>query len=246
MIWFACKKCGKVHGRADSLVGTMVFCECSFGNRVPWASTAEAPEIPVEEAAPPPPPPRPRPSLPTGHDPDGPPEPGFPRPAPRRREARRPNPAYCLNHDRASEHTCADCKCPFCSACVVALRGQTLCGPCKNFRIRGLSRPPRVTALAIVSLVVALVAGPLTFCLTNIGMNPAINQQGSVVLSIVMCLVGLIPPVGGLVLGWLALREIDTRPRTGGRSLALTGAVTSLVGVLWCLMVAVLSVWRQW
>jgi hypothetical protein len=166
---------------------------------------------------------------------------------PRRREARRPNPAYCLNHDdKASEHTCADCKCPFCSACVVNLGGQTLCGPCKNFRIRGLHRPSRMTALSIIAAVVALVGGPLTFCLTMVGVNPAINTQGSVALSIVMCLVGLLVPAGGLVLGWLALREIDTKPNAGGRALALTGAVTSTAGILWCLMMAVLTVWKQW
>jgi hypothetical protein len=64
VIWFACKKCSKVHGRPRSLAGTLVFCECSFGNRVPWASTAEAPEVPVVEAAPPPRPARAREPLP--------------------------------------------------------------------------------------------------------------------------------------------------------------------------------------
>ena len=47
MIWFACKQCGKRHGRAESLVGTLVFCECGQGNRVPWASTVPEPEAPV-------------------------------------------------------------------------------------------------------------------------------------------------------------------------------------------------------
>ena len=37
MIWFACKKCGKTQGRPESLAGTLVFCDCSFGIRVPWS-----------------------------------------------------------------------------------------------------------------------------------------------------------------------------------------------------------------
>ena len=60
MIWFACKQCGKRHGRAEHLSGTLVFCECGHGNRVPWSSTVAEPE--PEEAAPLPPP-RPRPAA---------------------------------------------------------------------------------------------------------------------------------------------------------------------------------------
>src|SRR6516164_6467007 len=51
MIWFACKQCGKRHGRGEHLAGTLVFCECGHGNRVPWSST-------IPEPAPEPPPPR--------------------------------------------------------------------------------------------------------------------------------------------------------------------------------------------
>src|SRR5262249_16114600 len=46
MIWFSCKQCGKVHGRAENSAGTLVFCDCGQGNTVPWESTAAEPEEP--------------------------------------------------------------------------------------------------------------------------------------------------------------------------------------------------------
>src|SRR5262249_60459103 len=92
------------------------------------------------------------------------PEPEAQRQRQRRREARRLNPLYCLNHeDTASEKTCESCKVSFCSACVLELQGQILCGPCKNFRLRSLSRPPRLAPLAVLALVVSLVGGPVSF-----------------------------------------------------------------------------------
>jgi hypothetical protein len=246
MIWFACKKCGKRHGRPESQAGTLVFCECSHGNRVPWASTVAEPEpdpepVPIPVPPPPaaPPPPRSR-SYPERGD--------EPRPidAPyRRREPRRANPRYCLNHeDAASEQTCADCKAAFCAGCVVTLQGQTLCGPCKNFRIRGMNRPARISGMAIVALVVGLVGGPVTFCLNNFNVGAQQNQP-SVAVAVALSVVGLIVPAGTLVLAWLALREMDARPNTGGRSLALTGAASGLVGALWTLTIGWLLVFKH-
>jgi hypothetical protein len=254
MIWFACKQCGKRHGRADNLAGTLVFCECGQGNRVPWSSTVPEPETP--EPPPPAPPRRPaepapqvpswlrrRPSLSSPEDED---EPDFPpghepdRFPPRRRPraVRRPNPAFCLNHDEApSEHTCAACRLRFCSACVITLQGQTLCGPCKNFRVRGLHRAARITPLAILALVIALVSGPVAVVLTFMAFGAYITG-GRAGGPVVLCLLGLILPVAGLVLGGLALRDIETRPNVAGRSLALTGATTGLIGVLWSLTIA--------
>src|SRR5438067_5301823 len=107
MIWFACKKCGKRHGRAESLYGTMVFCECGFGNRVPDASTVAEPEdspAPIPLPLPPPPPARPRPATPIpfldedkprpGRPPSEPPPPFRPKP---KKDYRRVNPKFCLN-----------------------------------------------------------------------------------------------------------------------------------------------------
>jgi hypothetical protein len=166
MIWFACKQCGKRHGRPDNLAGTLVFCECGHGNRVPWSSTVPEPD---PEEARPAPPPRPTPRPPAGwreDDEDDRPD-RAPLPPRRPRVARRPNPAYCLNHDETpKEKTCDACRCSFCSACVVTLQGQTLCGPCKNFRVRGLNRPARMAPLAIIAFVLALVCAPVTLFLT--------------------------------------------------------------------------------
>ena len=65
MIWFACKQCGKRHSRAESSIGTLIFCECGQANTVPWESTVEAPPVteapeplPAAPAAPLPLPPR--------------------------------------------------------------------------------------------------------------------------------------------------------------------------------------------
>jgi hypothetical protein len=286
MIWFTCKKCGKKHGRADNLSGTMVFCDCGQGNTVPWQSTTSAPEAPPEpprRPAPPPPPPPPRrpaddrdwdrppPRRPVddrGRDWDRPPPPRRPaydddewdnrRPAPppppmddasagdllRRRRAqvfRRHRPGYCFNHDDVTtDKTCADCKEYFCPNCVVELQGATVCGPCKNFRIRGLSRPGRVPGLAVVALIVGMVSGPVTFCLTLFG-----GQQGVPAWGILISVLSLILPAAGLVVSWLALREIDTKPNLSGRGLAMTGATSSLVGTLWCLTVAFLVILRM-
>src|SRR5438874_9786727 len=115
MIWFACKQCGQRHSRPDDAAGTVVFCDCGKGNRVPWTSTEPA-DVPEPSAA-------------EREDND--------RPRRRRGPAERRDRGYCLNHpDTASEQTCADCGEGFCADCVVTLQGEVLCGPCKNFRIR--------------------------------------------------------------------------------------------------------------
>ena len=240
MIWFACKKCGKTHGRPESLSGTLVFCECSFGNRVPWSSTAAEPEQSANPVPIPPSAPRPRPRPDRDED-----DRSNDRPL-RRREPRRANPRYCLNHeDAASECTCHDCKAAFCSSCVVTLQGgETLCGPCKNFRVRGITRPPRMSGLSIVALVVGLVGGPVTFCLNNINVG-AQQTSPSIAVAIALSVVGLILPAGRLALAWLALREMDAKPNTGGRSLALTGAASGLIGVLWTLTIGSLLVYKH-
>ncbi len=230
MIWFACKQCGKRHGRAEGLAGTLVFCDCGQGNRVPWSSTAPEPDPAEEPPAPPAAPPRPRPWSPPDEDDRG--GSGFPAPR-RRREPRRPNPHYCLNHeDAAAEQTCADCRCPFCAACVVTVQGRTLCGPCKNFRVRGINRPASVSAMAIVSFVIALISGPVSFFLgiLAVGSNAGGDGVGG---SVLLCLLALALPAVALVLAWLALREIETKPQVWGRALATTGATTALAGVLW-------------
>jgi hypothetical protein len=239
MIWFACKQCGKRHGRDEHQAGTLVFCECGQGNRVPWSSTVPEPE---PEVAPPLPPPRPRAPRPPSEDE----RPEF-RPPRRIRAKRRPNPAYCLNHDETpKEAICDACHSSFCAACVVTLQGKTLCGPCKNFRVRGRNRPTSVSALSIVSLVLSLVSAPVAALLALSAVGVQIAGEGGVFMGEVMCFLGLLLPIAGLVLGWAALRQIESKPNLGGRSLAITGATTGLAGALLCLAIAVLTIVKQW
>ena len=49
----------------------------------------------------------------------------------------------------------------------------------------------------------------------------------------VYSLAALLVPVIALVLAYLALQEIERNPRVGGRGLAITGAATAVVGVVW-------------
>jgi hypothetical protein len=220
MIWFACKQCGKRQERPDSAAGSLVFCECGQGNRVPWESTVEAPELPPEPA--PSVPPR-RPRSADYDEPERPRRPRWHEPTPR-------DPAYCLNHQEVPyEQVCADCGEHFCSACTVTFRGKTLCGPCKNFRVSGVHRPLRVSAMAILSLVLALVGCPLACCLSS---APVGALAQSTLLAVVLCAAGLVVPSTALLLGLLALRETDSNPRVGGRGLAIMGSATAVMGVV--------------
>jgi hypothetical protein len=245
MIWFTCKQCGKRHGRDESLTGTLVFCDCGHGNRVPWASSAAPEPLDAEPA------PRPRARFPAAPVPraerrDERREPDFPpAPPPRRvREVRRVRPNFCFQHDEdASTDTCADCRLPLCKACVVMLQGRTLCGPCKNFRVRGVGRAPRVLPLAVIALVVALAAAPVALVLSVIGLG-SLASSGSRAVGVLLCLVGLVLPAGGLVLGALAWRQIESRPDTGGKALAASGAAAGLVCVLWSLTVALIVIFK--
>jgi hypothetical protein len=240
MIWFACKQCGKHHGRAEGLIGTLVFCECGHGNRVPWASTVPEPELPKEPAPRPPP----RPASPRD-DEDRPPPLELPRPQRRLRPFRRPDPNFCLNHDEtAAQHTCDGCRARFCPACVVTLQGKTLCGPCKNFRVRGLHRPGRASPLAIVALVLGLVGGAISFVLGMAGAQT--SAGGSTALGVALCVLGQVLPAAALVVSRYALRDVETRANVRGRSLAVTGLTTALVGVMWCASVAGLVLLKQW
>ena len=240
MIWFACKQCGKRHGRAEHLAGTLVFCECGQGNRVPWSSTVPEPE--PETAVPAPPRPRaPGPSADLDR-----PEPEILRPR-RTRERRRLNPAYCLNHEEiAKEATCDACHASFCAACVVTLQGQTLCGPCKNFRVRGRQRPARLAPLSIVAFVLALVSTLVSLFLTLLAISAQASLEVGVAFALVCCLIACAFAGSELVLGWIAVKQIDREPGLGGRGMAVTGATAGLAGVVWSLAVALITIAKQW
>jgi hypothetical protein len=241
MIWFACKQCGKRHGRGEHLAGTLVFCECGQGNRVPWSSTVAEPE--PEEALPASSPPHPRvPRPPLDEDR---PDPEFLRPR-RERERRRPDPAYCLNHEEtAKEAICAACHGSFCSACVVTLQGQTLCGPCKNFRLGGLSRPARLSPLAIVAFVLALICTLVSLILCFMAIGFTVRMEVGLAGAIPCCVIALLFAVGELIVSGAALRQMDRQPALGGRGLAMTGAMAGLTGMVWATAIAVFIVVRQ-
>jgi uncharacterized membrane protein YhaH (DUF805 family) len=168
----------------------------------------------------------------------------FPRPRQRLRPFRRPDPNFCLHHDEtAAEHTCDACRARFCSSCVMTLQGKTLCGPCKNFRVRGLHRPGRASPLAIVALVLALVSAPIAFVLAMAGAHS--GAEGSVALGVSICVLGVLLPAAALVVSRYALRDVETKANVRGRSLAMTGLTTALVGVMWCASVAGLLIFKQ-
>jgi hypothetical protein len=240
MIWFACKQCGKCHGRAEHLAGTLVFCECGQGNRVPWTSTVAEPE--PEEALPAAPP---RPAVPRSPRDERRTEPEFLRPR-RSRDRRRPNPAYCLNHEETpKEAVCDACHCAFCSACVITLQGQTLCGPCKNFRLGGLSRPARVSPLALVAFVLALIGTLVSLFLCFMAIGMSMTMESGLIVAIPCCAIALFFAVGELILSWMALRQMDRQPAFSGRGLAMIGASSGLTGVVWSVALAVFIVLRQ-
>jgi len=222
MIWFACSKCSKVHGRPESSAGAMVFCECGSGLTVPWESTAPEPAHTPAVAAP-----QPRRVEPLlfGRGIESPPAEAVPAPRPSRRKARFDHdPSFCLNHEaRPRQKMCADCGMSFCDDCVVSFRGQTLCGPCKNYETKLLQRPPRRSGLALASAAVAFGAGllalsmpwnrPLVFC----------------VFAIIAVAVQILAFFAGL----FALRKTQTDPQAGGQGLAITGmSAASFTAVL--------------
>ncbi len=215
MIWFTCKQCGKTHGRPETMIGAMVFCECGQGNLVPWESTAPEPaEAPVVT--------QPAPVLePVKFDPPAPAgPPDLPADRPRRRgRAEKRDPDYCFNHQQVPRTaTCADCGESFCADCVVSLQGATLCGPCKNFRARRMELPPLNSALASTSLILSLLVSPLALCMLPMG-----EAYGTRVLS----LISLLPQLIALGLGVWALRTADRGGQVGGQSLAITGVATA-------------------
>jgi hypothetical protein len=215
MIQFACKRCGKYFERPNEAAGTLVFCECGLGNRVPWESTVPRPATPSREE---PDQPRALDALPAGAV-DAIPVP----PLPRSDEGEGPARSLdrCLNHPQVvANQICADCGELFCPDCSIAFRGRTLCGPCKNFRIRSEQRTSRLSILSLLSLLIGLLTGGL-FCIA-----PAGVEAGAPVVGYI----GLIIPLTALVLGILGLREVEAQPRVRGRSLAIAGLVIAGVG----------------
>src|SRR5439155_6032950 len=125
--------CQKVLGRPENAIGAMVFCTCGQGLTVPWESMAPEPmhqaAVPLPETA------RVEPlSFESSAPPPLMPEPSAPPRVGRRGTRYQHDPNFCFNHDtRPKQKICDDCGLPFCDDCIVTFRGQTLCGPCKNY-----------------------------------------------------------------------------------------------------------------
>src|SRR5262249_22551989 len=108
-------------------------------------------------------PPRPRP-------PEEPPPARLVRPPPP--GPRRPHPRLPLNpHNPPVPHAGPDSRERSCADCLLEFRGATLCEPCKNFRVRTLQRPPRLSGKALASVLIGMLTWPLVFCLIVVGIN---------------------------------------------------------------------------
>ena len=248
MIWFTCAKCSKTIGRPENNAGSMVFCECGQGNRVPWESTAAEPPPQVPSYASPPIYTPPGSSSPGSSSPGSPPATptlapltfdmpsSYPSTRPQetreRRRGERRDPNFCFNHPESPQTaTCEDCGEAFCASCLVTMQGATICGPCKNFRIRRLELPPRNSGSAMASFIVAsIAAATLAFCLLPMSGGPVVR---------VLCLLALLPEFLALALGFRALYMSRMEERPGGQALATTGITTALVAIVLTVVISV-------
>ncbi len=102
---------------------------------------------------------------------------------------------------------CGDCDRPFCANCLTSFRQQRLCAACKNKRVQKLQRPERGSTLANVALIVGLP-------------------------SLLFIPLGLLFGPIALILGIMALRDVERRPGAPGRAWALSGITLGIYGVL--------------
>ena len=225
MIWFACKQCGKVHGRPETAIGATIFCACGTGVLVPWESTAAPPEPPpvpiVALAA--------EPSVEPGSRMPSAALPGSRSPRTRKRRLVGPrDPQFCFNHEDVPKRiSCSACAESFCGDCLVTFEGASWCGPCKNFRVKSLQRVPPASSLSIFSVVIALLSAPITLGLV------LANHAG---LSL-WALAALVPQGLAATLAVMALRPSflfatmgeAREPERGGMPLALTGLAAACV-----------------
>jgi predicted Zn finger-like uncharacterized protein len=151
---------------------------------------------------------------------------------------------HCFNHDDApAVHRCVDCGEPFCAACLVLLQKKTVCGPCKDFRLRLLERPPRTSGLAILALVLGLAGTSFGICLT--ALQQSAHPQAWT-RAVVLGALGLCAPLLTFMTGADALRAIARTTKLHGHALAIVGMAVAGLGTLWCLGVIVSALPACW
>jgi hypothetical protein len=227
MIAFACKQCGKRYERPEETSGTLVFCACGAGTRVPYESSLPPMAQPLDPL--PPRVERPAPRWDTG--------PAEPQPLRYWGQQSTRDRSQCLNHGSVpAAHSCADCGEGFCASCAVAFQGSPRCGPCKNFRVRAVQRPPHVSVMAIFAPLIAIGAGGfwlfLLLFIAGLKLGPgAVAGWG---------IIGLFPQLLAFTLAALAEMKIESSPRISGRSWAMTGMVAAVVCASWILLMMAL------
>jgi hypothetical protein len=153
------------------------------------------------------------------------------------RRYRKIDPNCCWHHeDDAAAGRCSACHLPFCAACLVELRGQTLCGPCKNFRVGAAGQPTRQLPLAVMALVAALVAAPVGLSLSLVGAGLFLGD-GTAGAAVLLSGLGLVPAAAALGVSIWAMWKLEGQTRLSGRAMACGAACVSLAGVLWCVSV---------
>jgi hypothetical protein len=108
-----------------------------------------------------------------------------------------------------------------------------------------LSRPARLSPLAIVAFVLALICTVVSLFLCFLAIGFAVKMESGLVGAIPCCVIALFFAVGELIVSGIALRQMDRQPALGGRGLAMTGATAGLTGVVWATALAIFIVVRQ-
>jgi hypothetical protein len=91
-------------------------------------------------------------------------------------------------------------------------------------------------------VIVGLISAPIGFCVSFVGVSVQVNPTGHAGVAFLLGMIGFLLPLAGLILGGVALRQIENTPNVGGRLLAMTGAAAGLVGTLWSVTAAMLMV----
>jgi hypothetical protein len=99
--------------------------------------------------------------------------------------------------------------------------------------------------LAVVAFVLALVSTLVTLILSFTAIGITLTAERGIAVAIPCCVIALVFAIGELIVGGLALRQIEQQPALGGRGLAMTGALAGLTGVVWGFSLALFIILHQ-